>query len=56
MEEDGSLQGLLLRKVETYPKFLLGSPEVVTGKTALSPCNIFKSSCVAMKQHCETEA
>lgn len=56
MEEDGSLQGLLLRKVEMCPKSLLGSPELATGKAAESPCNIFKPSCAAMKQHCETAA
>lgn len=45
MEEDGSLQGLLLRKIETCPKSLLSSPElvVITGKAAVSPCNIFKA-------------
>lgn len=39
VEEDGSLQGLLLRKVQVCPKSLLGSPELVsiTGKAAVSP-------------------
>ena len=39
VEEDGSLQGLLLGKVEVCPKSLLGSPELVSiiGKAAVSP-------------------
>lgn len=55
MEEDGSLQGLLLRKAEMSPKSLLCSPELVaiTGKAAVPPGNIFKPS---MKQHRETAA
>lgn len=55
MGQDGPLQGILLRLVEMWSKSFLVSPELVAiaGDAAVSPCNTFKPSCVAMKQRRE---